>query len=139
MRAMDTPDVGPRARLLRVPLVALGCGLAVALAACGGSEEGSAEDPAASTSADASTDAGSSGGKPACSDVWIDGQELPQRYSGCTDDGEMVKADRTNCSSGQVLVVYADRFYAVLGGPVNETDGLAQDQDYRQAELSCLA
>lgn len=109
------------------------------LTACGGSDEGAAEDPATNTAADDSADAGSSAGEPACSDVWIDGEELPQGYSGCTDDGEMVKADKTNCSSGQVLVIYADRFYAVLGGPVNETDGLAQDEDYRQAELSCLA
>jgi hypothetical protein len=137
MRAMDAPEARLPTWLLRVPLVAVGCGLAISLAACGGSDPETAGDTA--SGATTSDPAGAASGEPACADIWVDGQELPRRYAGCTEDGETVKADKTSCSSGQVLVTYGDRFYAVLGGPVNETDGLSDDKDYRQAERSCLA
>ncbi len=119
-------------------MIVVGCGLAIALVGCGGSDPETAEDTTTTEQTSDAADAGGSG-QPDCDEIWVDGQQLPQRYAGCLEGEETVKAEKQRCSSGQVLVTYDDRFYAVLGGPVNETDGLSDNKDYRQAESSCLA
>ena len=75
---------------------------------------------------------------PACTAVWRDGTRLARDYTGCMADGEYVAADQEPCSFGQRLVRYADRFYAVRGGPVNRTAvTLEEDRTYRGAIASC--
>ena len=123
----------------RTAAAALTSALLLLLAACGDDEPTTASDPAGESS-------GPTGGAgedlpdwPSCEEVWVAEGTLPKGYKGCLDGGTAVKADKQACSSGQVLVVYDDRYYAVVGGPVNETDGLAEDSKYRSAKQSCLA
>ena len=79
---------------------------------------------------------------PACGDVWVAGQALPKRYSGCFDAEKerWVQAMVYRCSSGQQLVTYRRTFYAAKGEKVNETDGpLARDPEFTKAMASCGA
>jgi hypothetical protein len=79
-------------------------------------------------------------GTPVCTDVWIGDAELPRTYKGCDEDGSYVKADGLGCSSGQRIIRYADRFYAVPGGTIHEADGsLDQDSEYQAAVRRCRA
>lgn len=121
---------------------ALAAAILTLLAACGDDEPTTASDPSAGaeeSSEPTEAETTEAPDWPSCADVWVDEATLPQGYKGCLDGDTAVKADRQGCSSGQVLVIYDDRFYAVLGGPVNETEGLAQDSHYRSAKQSCLA
>ncbi|HWJ67500.1 MAG TPA: hypothetical protein VNT31_12550 [Nocardioides sp.] len=120
----------------------------VLLSGCGG-DDASADDPAttngsASTPAtdDASTAAASStpapAGTPECADVWQADATLPRAYRGCALDGLLVAPDRLGCSSGQALVRYDDRYWAVAGGPIAATEGpLLDDQAYADAVETC--
>lgn len=122
---------------------ALAAAILTLLAACGDDEPTTASDPSAESEEGSSEPTEGETGElpawPSCAEVWVAEATLPQGYQGCLDGDTAVKADRQACSSGQVLVIYADRFYAVVGGPVNETEGLAQDSHYRSAKQSCLA
>lgn len=143
--------------------IAVGLTVAVLLSACGdGGDGGSAEDPAgeesSSTAAEPTestsesptetptetTDPGeeSEPTTPACSDVWVAGELLPQRYQGCFDSEKerWVQAMIYRCSSGQQLVTYGRTFYAAKGEQVNETEvPLARDPDFSKAMASCGA
>ncbi|GAB2444605.1 hypothetical protein GCM10027062_25740 [Nocardioides hungaricus] len=106
----------------------------VALCAFGcGSSGSTAQDPAG-------TDPSSADG-PACDTVWQADQALPRAYRGCVDaSGALVPRDVLGCSSGQRLVSYGDRYYAVLGGTIREgSSPLADDPEYRAAVRSCRA
>lgn len=110
--------VGPLA--VATLLLAAGCG------------DDSSDDDTAPGAASTSPAAG-----PDCSEVWS-GETLPADYEGCVSDGELVEADAQMCASEQVLVTYDDRYYAVLGGPINDMDGpLSESQQYRKAARSC--
>lgn len=75
---------------------------------------------------------------PDCAEIWVDGQDLSWGYRGCVLDGTWVKADTTECESGQVLVVYDDRFYGAKGAVVNDVGGpLEGNQQYQRAVRSC--
>lgn len=74
---------------------------------------------------------------PSCDEVWS-ADTLPDDYQGCVEDGALVEADRIDCESGQVLVTYGDRYYAVLGGPINDMGSpISESKQYRQAVRSC--
>lgn len=122
---------------------ALAAAILTLLAACGDDEPTTASDPSAEPDDTSSQPTEGETAEvpdwPSCAEIWVDGADLPQGYKGCLDGDTEVKADRQPCSSGQVLVTYDERFYAVVGGPVNETEGLAQDSQYRSAKQSCLA
>ena len=126
---------------MHLPSRACVLGLAVmvlTLAGCG--DEGS-EDPTPARDSGGSepvTD-GPGADWPVCDEVWAAGNDLPTRYRGCLEGSTPVKADKVMCSSGQTLVTYDGRFYAVTGGPVNETESLENDADYAAARQSCLA
>jgi len=148
---------------MRTPLLlAAACTGLVLLAGCGddgSSTAGDAEGGSASTSTDPSASADPSATDspspsqtpsstpsstpsgpplPDCASVWVDGQDLPARYAGCTEDGTEVAADSRSCAFGRPLVIYGDRFYAVPGARVNETAGpVRQDQTYTEALQSC--
>jgi hypothetical protein len=93
----------------------------------------------ASPSLPSTTDATEDVVLPACSSVWVVGQQLPQGYQGCTDDaGGIVQADGLYCEFGKPLFTYAKFFYAVENGPINKTETrLAKDKTYQQAVRKC--
>ncbi len=98
-----------------------------------------ASSPTASTAAAASPAASAAAPQP-CSEVWAADRTLPKTYTGCLDGGDLVPADAFECSSGQVLVTYLDRYYAVLGGPVNDVGApLDASRQYQSAWRSCTA
>lgn len=75
---------------------------------------------------------------PACADVWVEGATLPGDYRGCLQDATPVKAKNRYCEFGKKLVTYADQFWAVRGGKVNDAGGPLKDsQDYRDDLTSC--
>ncbi len=74
---------------------------------------------------------------PFCSDVWVADVPLPANYQGCEEDGQAVSPQRRFCSSGQKIVTYDGRFYAVLGHDVQETDSLKTDRDFQRTMTVC--
>ena len=63
---------------------------------------------------------------------------LPRAYQGCLDGDQAVKADNLSCSSGQRIVRYADRYYAVRGGKIyHTTRPLEKDKGYLEAIRTC--
>jgi hypothetical protein len=114
--------------------------LALAALCASGCGSDSAESGADASSPAATTPSASALAAAACSEVWKDGAQLPRSYRGCAEDDQLVKPDVLGCSSGQRMVRYADRYYAVYGGTVHEaTPSLEKDRDYRAAVLSCRA
>lgn len=112
------------------------------LTACGEEADDSATDPepTSETTAASGSPAPSESQAPtapACADVWVDGGTLPQGYQSCAEGDVTVPADALGCSSGQEIVRYADRFFAVPGGMIRETSGLRRDQDYLDAITTC--
>lgn len=111
-----------------------------ALAACGDDAGGgpteAGSDPAVTSSGPAATSTGDGG--PVCSEVWVEGAELPEGYRGCDEAGTYVARDALGCSSGQRMVRYDDHYYAVLGGTIHQTESsLGEDVGYRKAVASC--
>jgi hypothetical protein len=75
---------------------------------------------------------------PACGDVWVAGAKLAADYQGCIAESTAVKAKNQYCEFGKKLVTYADQFWAVRGGKVNDAGGPLKDsQDYRDDLSSC--
>ncbi len=143
----------PRTSLLGA--LALAGALLSGLAGCSSDDDGPADDPTPAPSASPDTEDPPSEtasatpsetpsqapvppGTPACADVWTDGATLARVYTGCADGDTYVEADRLGCSSGQRIVTYADRFFAVAGSTVTETAGpLRADDDYNDAVARC--
>ena len=79
-------------------------------------------------------------GTPGCAEVWVAGGRLPRVYRGCAEGEVLVAADRLGCSSGQALIRYADRYWAVAGGLVREgRTPLLEDPAYLESVESCRA
>jgi hypothetical protein len=75
---------------------------------------------------------------PACGGVWVGDARLPAAYKGCLDGDQEVKADNLPCESGQRIVRYADRFFAVPGGKIYQTAGpLEKDKGYLDTIATC--
>jgi hypothetical protein len=102
--------------------------LAIVLSACGGSEE--PETPQASGLVET---------LPSCSEVWRTGETLPQDYDGCVIEGNEIKVfSPTECPSGKQHATYEDRWYAVLGGEIQESDGsIFSDKGYTRFRETC--
>jgi hypothetical protein len=111
--------------------------LVVALSACAEDSSNGDDGPAAQRSTSAAPDPAPS---PQCDEVWVKDQELPRPYDGCYDESQRVAPDGHLCEFGRPIVTYADRFYAVPGGTIHQTDGpLADDRGYRSDMKSCMA
>ena len=134
----------------RGTLVALLLPCALLLAACGDEPGPAAADPVDPTPGASDTATPSEPTEatsepepelpdwPACGEVWAAGAQLPRAYQGCLEGETAVEADRLSCSSGQHLVRYADRFYAVPGGTIHRTSGpLEKDKGYLGDIASC--
>jgi hypothetical protein len=123
----------------------LGVLLSALLVSCGGEDGGtSAADSSTPASPTASEEAGGEPapppGTPECGDVWQEDAKLPRRYGGCAAEGVYVKRESLSCESGQVMVHYGDRFYAVLGGTIHQTSGpLEEDRGYKLTVRGCTA
>lgn len=118
-------------------LPVLACLLALGVGGCG---DDAAKDPVARDSAGqpGSSESTSVPDGPACDDVWVDGHELADNYKGCVQAGAWVAADRQLCESGQVLVVFADRYYGAKGAVVNDMGGpLDESKQFQRAQRSC--
>ena len=117
--------------------------LCIALVGCGDEGQESdflVDDPAASsTGSSAVAPEGPDSGLPACDEIWVAGQDLPQKYAGCDEDGTEVSADEQMCSYGLPIVTYADTYYAVPGAVVNEVPALSSSQQYKRALKNCQA
>lgn len=130
-----------RTAALIAPLV-LCAGL---LVGCGGDDgDQVATDPGTTTSAspsasDPPSGSPSAGGQgPDCATTWVAGGTLPRGYQECDRDGERVKADGRYCEFGKPLITYDDRFWAVPGGRIGESEGrLLDDAAYKDALRKC--
>ncbi|WP_435768878.1 hypothetical protein [Nocardioides sp. SYSU DS0651] len=127
--------------------------LLLALAGCGSDAESpedgqSAASPSTTGSAtdDASSPAPSSSAPdtptipadaPRCGEVWSRGATLPGSYRGCVAGERYVKAEVLSCSSGQGIVRYDGRFWAVRGGTVSQADDIIEDERYLDAVARC--
>ncbi len=120
----------------RSSLTVLVLTLGFLLGGCG--DDTAAEPDATPESTATSTGATPVPDGPACEEVWADGQDLPRSYRGCVEDSAWVAADSRRCESGQVIVVYADRYYGAKGAVVNDMGGpLEDDKQYQRALRSC--
>jgi hypothetical protein len=131
----------------------------VLLGGCGDDGDGTASDPVASDTASVTPSTETSAPAeptpsesmmtptetaqplpdwPACDGVWVAGAKLPGDYQGCLEEGTAVKAKNQYCEFGKKLVTYADQFWAVRGGKVNDAGGPLKDsKDYRDDLASC--
>lgn len=75
---------------------------------------------------------------PACEDVWVDGETLPEDYEGCDNGGTIEAAASIECDSGSgVFVTYQDQFHALLGGEI--TEAASSSEEYAAAYEECFA
>jgi hypothetical protein len=76
---------------------------------------------------------------PSCSDVWQTGETLPEDYDGCVIEGNEVKVfSPTECPSGTQHATYEDRWYAVLGGEIQESKAsIYSDKGYARFRETC--
>ncbi len=102
--------------------------LALALTGCAGGDE--PEQPKASGAVET---------LPSCSEVWRTGETLPEDYDGCVIEGNEIKVfSPTECPSGKQHATYEDRWYAVLGEEIQESDGsIFSDKDYMRFRETC--
>lgn len=108
------------------------------LPSAGDTTSATTSDTATATTAPGATTTPAPAGTPACTTVWRAGRTLPQGYDGCADAGLLVAPDVLGCSSGQGLVRYDERFWAVPGGPVQGGKGtLASSRDYQKVVSTC--
>ena len=119
---------------LALPLVlATGCGDDSASTADDPEPTPTSASPSESTTPTATPDP-----SPQCSEVWVDGEKFPERYRGCFEGTERIQAESVYCEFGTKLFFYANSFYAVPNGPVNQTDGpLAKDDGFKTAINKC--
>lgn len=122
------------------------------LAGCGDQGEGTATEPTSRAPSSSPADEPSAEKSekreevppdtPGCSGIWHRGGEIPRFYQGCVDGaGNYVEREAVACSSGQRMVIYADRFYGVLGGTVHKAAARSLDDDrrYRHEIRACRA
>jgi hypothetical protein len=135
-----------------VLLCALVLGTSV-LGACG-SEDG--DEPAAETASETSTietpsesptESASPAepatdpatGLPVCSEVWVDGLDLPKDYTSCSEDGTEVKPEKKMCGFGSPMIIHEDRYYALRGNRVNDVGDTATSEQFQSALEACQA
>jgi hypothetical protein len=78
-------------------------------------------------------------GLPVCSDVWVDGLDLPKDYTSCSEDGTEVKPEKKMCGFGSPMIIHEDRFYALRGNRVNDVGDTATSEQFQSALEACQA
>lgn len=102
------------------------------LVGCGGDDDGDA-----GSYADAVADL------PDCSDVWVDGEKLPDDYEGCIDDDTVIASTASECASGDAdLVTYepdGSGFFTLSDGTIIEAgEDYANTPEYGPRFDDCL-
>lgn len=123
----------------RAAVLVLGTLLGLALTGCG---EETPQNPVAAPSTQSpepsQTPTTELPDGPDCAAVWVADGDLPGSYEGCLDGDSWVAADATRCESGQVLVVYGDRYYGAKGARVNDVGAPLDSSDqYQKAKRAC--
>lgn len=135
---------------IRALLTVVGCALAaLALTACGNSGDTvatTAGESSAGSSASQGPSQGQSDGQaqdpskplPKCSAVWAKDADLPRHYQGCSKAGKDVAPHHIDCSSGQRVYVYANRFWAIRGHVISEAPrGFAHSKAFNDMWGTC--
>ena len=107
-------------------------------AGCGDDEP--EQDPSNADSSQESDDSGEGeGGIPACADVWIAGEKLPDDYGGCSnDDGSIAGSSYEECTDGSRLQTHDSRFFTEADGTIVEADGeLLDDPGFEKRSGAC--
>ena len=80
------------------------------VSACGADDDGTAAGPSTSPSgAESATSPGSGVDLPECSQVWVEGEQLPADYEGCLEDGVVLEGVVTDCVGKGQLVQHQDQ------------------------------
>ncbi|HWI43960.1 MAG TPA: hypothetical protein VNS81_10085 [Nocardioides sp.] len=74
---------------------------------------------------------------PRCGDVWVGGRVLPRDYKGCVAKGDYLRAEVLSCSSGQGIVRYDRRFWAVKGGRISHAPDIIKSRTYLDVVARC--
>lgn len=116
---------------MTVRLLLVAALVAAALGGCG-------REPDDNAPGQRAIDKAVAGNAPACSQVWVEGRTLPASYRGCNDGGVLEAAVRYDCLDGGSMAIYAERFYARLGGPVIAVEGdISEDERYAEFWHDC--
>lgn len=137
MEVLVTYTAGMSALTSRIARVAGVVCVAFLIGACG-TDTGRSDDSSASEPASSST-ASEASGLPECSEVWVDGQDLPLDYKACSEDGQKVEPVSRMCGFGRPMVEHDGRFYAMPGNRINDMGDLSTSKQYKQAKRACLA
>lgn len=155
-RSMSTIARSASSSRSRRTVAALTLVAGLGLSACGEKSPDSAEEPSSSATTsptetptetpteeptETTTEEPEPNG-PACSDVWVAGATLPQKYTGCQDAEKdtFMQAMVYMCSSGQRLVTFGRTFYAAKGEVIMESETpLARNPEFKKVLASCGA
>ena len=105
--------------------------LATSLAGCGGDSGADAGQPEASGAVET---------LPACDEVWVAGETLPDDYDGCVIQGDEIAVfSPAECPSGDQYATHEDRFYAVVGDTIEESPSgdVFSDPTFQKFTQSC--
>lgn len=106
--------------------------LALTATGCSGDDNGETAEEGQDAPAAATSD------YPACEDIWVEGETLPDDYEGCDNDGAIEVAATIECDSGVgTFVTYQDEFHALLGGEITEAP--SSSEEYAAAYEECFA
>lgn len=118
---------------MRLYLAALA--VPIVLTGCGGGDDSTEPSNALKGVEQMAEDA------PACADVWVAGQTLPDEYEGCTDEsGMLFVATAMQCDDGSQLVSYEqENMWVVTPGEILQSPvPIAEDKDgYGAAFAEC--
>lgn len=75
---------------------------------------------------------------PVCSEQWVEGNTLPDDYSGCqeSEGSGKIAATGHQCEDGTTLISHEESFWAFTGGEVQA--GSNTDDAYLAAQAECL-
>lgn len=107
-------------------------------AACGDDEpEQDASKASADSSEEGQEDEG--GGMPACADVWVEGETLPEGYGGCSnDDGSIAGSSYEECTDGSRIFTHDSRFFTRGDGTiVDGGDNLLDHPEFEKLSAAC--
>ena len=117
-------------RLTGITAVAL---LAISLTACGNESD---QEGSGDTGNESSAPPEAS--VPACDEVWVEGETLPEDYEGCDLDGTVQAAVYYDCADGRKFAAYGGvepNLWAFYGDAINA--GGVDDESYAEAFASC--
>lgn len=108
--------------------------LPLLLTGCGGSDD---DGP------DVNVDGSDPDSTPACADVWVAGEKLPDGYAGCMDGDTLIASTASECASGDAdLVTYepdGSGFFTLADGTIVEAgEDYANTPEYGPRFEDCL-